>query len=251
MRASPDVESAPPEPISANALSAGAARPAGAAATWIVSAMLAWGFLLALIYLSSSRLFGMGRGGRIPLDMYVAAASLLLLALAVVYVTGRRVIGRNAPAKPRGDGQWSIASRHFRKNKLAMLGLGVMILLYVITLLTPLIAPFDPAAQGDIVLTRNLEPSLQHLMGTDKFGRDIFSRVLYGSRISLTIGFIAVGISISLGTLAGALAGYFGGFVDGVIMRLTDMMLSFPRLVLLIVVIALFNPSIWLVVVVL
>jgi peptide/nickel transport system permease protein len=251
MRASPDVESAPPEPVSGNAMSGGAARPAGAAATWIVSAVLAWGFLLALLYLSHSRLFGMGRGGRIPVDMYVAAGSLLLLALAVVYFTGRRFFGRNAPAKPRGDGQWSIASRHFRKNKLAMLGLGVMILLYVITLLTPLIAPYDPAAQGDIVLTRNLEPSLQHLMGTDKFGRDIFSRVLYGSRISLTIGFIAVGISITLGTLAGALAGYFGGIVDAVIMRLTDMMLSFPRLVLLIVVIALFNPSIWLVVVVL
>ncbi|HEX8829669.1 MAG TPA: ABC transporter permease, partial [Longimicrobium sp.] len=119
------------------------------------------------------------------------------------------------------------------------------------TLVTPLVAPFDPAAQGDIVLTRNLPPSLEHLMGTDKFGRDIFSRVLYGSRISLTIGFIAVGISVTLGTLVGALAGYFGGFVDTLLMRMTDMMLSFPRLVLLIVVIALFSPSIWLVVTVL
>jgi peptide/nickel transport system permease protein len=132
-----------------------------------------------------------------------------------------------------------------------MAGLAVMIILYVVTLVTPLVAPYDPAAQGDIVLTRNLPPSGEHLMGTDKFGRDIFSRVLYGSRISLTIGFIAVGISVTLGTLVGALAGYFGGFVDTILMRLTDMMLSFPRLVLLIVVIALFSPSIWLVVVVL
>jgi peptide/nickel transport system permease protein len=126
-----------------------------------------------------------------------------------------------------------------------------MIILYIVTLVTPLVAPYDPAAQGDIVLTRNLAPSAEHLMGTDKFGRDIFSRVLYGSRISLTIGFIAVGISVTLGTLVGALAGYFGGFVDTLLMRMTDMMLSFPRLVLLIVVIALFSPSIWLVVVVL
>ncbi|MDQ3389030.1 MAG: ABC transporter permease [Gemmatimonadota bacterium] len=134
---------------------------------------------------------------------------------------------------------------------MAMAGLIIMLLLYAVTLLTPLIAPFDPAMQGDIVSTRYLPPSAEHLMGTDKFGRDILSRVLYGARISLSIGFIAVGISITLGTLVGSLSGYYGGVVDGVLMRITDMMLAFPRLVLLIVVIALFEPSIWLVVIVL
>src|SRR5690606_11612162 len=139
----------------------------------------------------------------------------------------------------------------FQRNRLAMAGLVVMLLLYVVTLLTPLIAPYDPTAQGDIVLTRYLPPSWEHPMGTGKFGRDILSRVLYGARISLANGFVAAGPSVTLGTLVGALAGYYGRWTDTVLMRLTDLMLSFPRLVLLIVVIALFTASIWLVVTVL
>ncbi len=88
-------------------------------------------------------------------------------------------------------------------------------------------------------------------MGTDKYGRDVYTRILYGARISLSIGFIAVGISVTLGTLVGAVSGYFGGIVDTVLMRLVDTLISFPRLVLLITVIALFEPSITVVVVVL
>ncbi|MBA4159134.1 MAG: ABC transporter permease [Gemmatimonadetes bacterium] len=151
-----------------------------------------------------------------------------------------------------GDSQWAIAARQFRRNRLAIMGLVIMLLLYIITLMTPLIAPFDPTEQGDIVMMRYLSPSFEHLMGTDKFGRDILSRVLYGARISLTIGFVAMGIGVVLGTTLGATAGYFGKAVDTVIMRFTDMMLSIPRLILLIVIVALFDqPSIWLVVVVL
>jgi len=253
MRSSAAPESAPPEPMpEPERTAAGAgARPAARAWTALTAVALAWGMVLALIYLARERLLQIGRGGRIPIDMYLAAATLAVLAVLVAWWTVRSLRRPAGPARPRGDSQWSIASRHFRKNKLAMAGLLVMVLLYVVTLVTPLISPFDPAAQGDIVTTRNLGPSWEHLMGTDKFGRDVFSRVLYGSRISRVIGFIAVGISITLGTLVGALAGYFGGWVDTVLMRFTDMMLSFPRLVLLIVVIALFSPSIWLVVAVL
>jgi len=155
------------------------------------------------------------------------------------------------PVRRYGDSQWAIAARQFRRNRLAMVGLIVMLLLYVVTLLTPLIAPYDPTAQGDIVLTRYQSPSFANPMGTDKFGRDIFSRVLYGARISLTIGFIAVGLGVVVGGAVGSIAGYFGKWTDTVLMRFTDMMLSFPRLILLIVIIALFEPSIWLVVVVL
>ena len=272
VKASPDVESTPPEPFSTtDSPAAGGGAPGSAGAgPLLLSALLpgaghivrgawrtgmalliAWGVLLGLLYLSSSRIGELFTARRTPWDGVVAALTLALLLLGV-WAWALRDLRRGPRAgRARGDSQWAIAARHFRKNRLAMAGLWIMLLLYVVTLLTPLIAPYDPTAQGDIVLSRYLPPSSEHLMGTDKFGRDIFSRVLYGSRISLTIGFIAVAISITLGTAVGAAAGYFGGWVDSVLMRFTDMMLSFPRLVLLIVVIALFEPEVWLVITVL
>ena len=275
MRVSPDVEAAPPEPLPTPPSSPVAGtlgvRPRATPAQLALSALLpgaghfvrgewrrgmslilAWGVALGLTFLSLERLRTLDQLRRVTVDIYLAIGTLGLVLLGVwAYALYDLLVRAKRPKRLHGDSQWSIAARHFRKNRLAMGGLVVMILLYVITLLTPLIAPFDPAEQGNIVLTRYLAPSGEHLMGTDKFGRDIFSRVLYGARISLTIGFIAVAISITLGTLFGALAGYFGGIVDGILMRFTDMMLSFPRLVLLIVVIALFDTNIYLVVVVL
>lgn len=222
---------------------------------WVkgMALLIPWAILLGTAYLTWGRIVAVFTGLRIPVDGLIAVATLGLLLLGIwgwalydLAVRGTR------PARLKGDSQWAIAARHFRRNRIAMAGLIVMLALYVITLITPLIAPFDPAEQGDIVALRYLAPSAEHLMGTDKFGRDIFSRVLYGARISLSIGFVAVGIGVFLGTLLGAVSGYFGKAVDTVIMRFTDMMLSIPRLVLLIVVIALFDqPSIWLVVVVL
>ncbi|HYR07868.1 MAG TPA: oligopeptide ABC transporter permease [Longimicrobium sp.] len=254
VRASPDVESVPPEPMPSAAPAAAApVRAGGAAWTRIVTLVLAWGFLFSVVFLSMAKIRGIPGMRRVGVDIYLALATLLVLFGALLWWTWQSVSPHHlARRRQKGDSQWAIAGRHFKKNRLAMAGLAVMILLYVITLVTPLIAPYDPAAQGDIITSRYLAPSAEHLMGTDKFGRDIFSRVLYGARISLSIGFVAVGISVTLGTLIGALAGYFGGWVDGVLMRFTDMMLAFPRLVLLIVVIAVFeNQSIWLVVVVL
>jgi peptide/nickel transport system permease protein len=276
MRTSVDVESVPPEPmpssgatppglprgvrrgasgleIAANAVLPGLGNLLRGEVGRGVGLLMGWGVLLSMAYLASPRIRGIPEMRRVPIDMWVAVGTLALLMLAVwAWGVYDLAVRSRRPPKPRGDSQWSIAARHFRRNHLAMGGLVVMLLLYVVTLLAPLIAPFDPAEQGDIILTRYLSPSSQHLMGTDKFGRDIFSRVLYGARISLSIGFIAVGISITLGVLIGALAGYFGKMVDTVLMRFTDMMLSFPRLVLLIVVIAMFeNSSIWLVVVIL
>lgn len=253
MRASPDVEASPPEPLPDNRSGTSApVRAEGRVWTGIVTLVLGWGVVLGMTFLSLGRITGIPGMRRVPVDMYVAVATLVLLFVGLLFLTVRGVARRRSgEVRVRGDSQWAIAGRYFRKNRLAMAGLVIMLLLSVVTLLAPLIAPYDPSAQGDIVLTRYLPPSIEHLMGTDKFGRDIYSRVLYGARISLSIGFIAVAISITLGTLIGAVAGYFGGIVDGVLMRFTDMMLSFPRLVLLIVVIALFEPSIWLVVIVL
>jgi peptide/nickel transport system permease protein len=274
MRSSVDVESVPPEPMppSGRPASGSTARRPAAVGEIAAGAVLpglghllrgearlgmallfTWGVVLSMTYLALPRIQGIPEMRRVPLDLWIAVATLTLVLLAVwAWSLFDLAVRSRRPPKARGDSQWAIAARQFRKNRLAMAGLVVMLLLYLVTLLTPLIAPFDPAEQGDIILTRYLSPSWQNLMGTDKFGRDVFTRVLYGARISLSIGFIAVGISITLGVLVGALAGYFGKMVDTVLMRFTDMMLSFPRLVLLIVVIAMFESSdIWTVVVIL
>jgi peptide/nickel transport system permease protein len=214
--------------------------------------LLGWGIFLSTLFLSWGRIVEVFTGLRIPADGVVAAVTLGVILLGIwgwaLYDLKRRA-GR--PRARKGDSQWAIAGRRFRRNRIAIMGLAFMVFLSVVTLLTPLIAPFDPAEQGDIVATRYLDPSLDNWMGTDKFGRDILSRVLYGARISLTIGFVAMGIGVLLGTLLGAVAGYFGRWVDSVVMRFTDMMLSIPRLVLLIVVMALFEGGFWLVIIVL
>ena len=131
-----------------------------------------------------------------------------------------------------------------------MLGLALLAALTVVTLLTPILAPFDPDALN-LATGRLLAPSAAHWMGTDALGRDLLSRVLYGARISLTIGFLAVLIAITLGTTIGAVAGYAGGWIDAILMRIVDLFLSFPRIVLLITVVAVLEPSIALIVVVL
>jgi peptide/nickel transport system permease protein len=154
-------------------------------------------------------------------------------------------------ATPRGESGWQIAARALRQNRLAMAGLMVLTALYLAALLAPWIAPFNPTAQGDLVSTGYLAPSASHWLGTDQFGRDVFSRLLYGARISLLIALTAVSISITLGTLLGAVAGYIGGKIDAVIMRSIDLILAFPRLVLLILIVALTRPSIPLIILVL
>lgn len=113
----------------------------------------------------------------------------------------------------------------------------------VCALLAPLVATYNPfLTDSRSVLKR---PSKDHIFGTDRLGRDIFSRIVYGARISLSIGFIAVGIAVLIGIFVGAIAGYYGGIIDSILMRLVDIMLCFPTIFLILAVISLLEPSIF------
>ena len=185
------------------------------------------------------------------LDHWIASLFLVLLLVGMWLYAFVDIESRfRRMNHKRGFSQWSLAWRRFEGNPLAVVGLVTVLVLYVVAILAPFLAPYDPNAQVDVLKTRYMSPSKNHPMGTDKFGRDIFSRVLYGSRISLAIGLIAVGIAVTIGILVGALAGYIGGALDSLVMRVVDMALAFPRLVLVLTVVALFEPRLWLVIIV-
>ncbi len=133
--------------------------------------------------------------------------------------------------------------RRFWKNKLAVAGALMVFFLFAIAIFAPWLAPYDP---GQINVQKVLEgPSKEHPLGTDQLGRDVLSRMIYGSRISLLVGFVSVGIACLIGVLLGALAGYYGRWVDNLIMRFVDIMLCFPTFFLILAVIAFLEPSIW------
>ncbi len=143
----------------------------------------------------------------------------------------------------RRSGEKSIFWIRLSRNKLALLG-GVIVLFLALTaILAPWLSPHDP---GEIDVTRILEaPSREHPLGTDQLGRDVLSRMIWGSQISLLVGFVAVGILSIIGVFLGSLAGYYGGWIDSVIMRFVDIMLCFPTFFLILAVIAFVSPSIW------
>jgi peptide/nickel transport system permease protein len=134
-------------------------------------------------------------------------------------------------------GQAWLQALRFRRNHLAMLGLFITVTLLLAAIFAPLIAPHDPIAQS---LANRLQPPLSpgHLMGTDDFGRDIFSRILYGSRITLYIVGLVILTAPVAGLIIGTVAGYFGGWVDAVLMRITDIFLAFPKLILALALVA-------------
>ena len=133
--------------------------------------------------------------------------------------------------------------RRITKHNLALVGLIILVPMFFCAVLAPLISPHNPV-EPDL---KNIliGPTLSHPFGTDTLGRDVFSRVIYGSRISLLVGFVSVGIATLIGIMIGAVSGYTGGILDELIMRFVDLMMCFPTFFLILAVIALLEPSIW------
>ncbi|WP_342471899.1 nickel transporter permease [Metasolibacillus sp. FSL H7-0170] len=138
-------------------------------------------------------------------------------------------------------GPWKEAWRSFRKSKSALIGTAIVIFFVLLAILGPFIAPQGINDQN--LSQRLLAPSAEHWFGTDDLGRDIFSRILHGARISLTVGFFAVIISATVGSFLGIIAGYYGRWVDTIISRLFDIMLAFPSILLAIAVVSILGPS--------
>lgn len=133
--------------------------------------------------------------------------------------------------------------KRFRSNGLAVAGGTIVLVLFLLAALAPFVSPYNP---DDIDRKHVLEPpERSHPLGTDDLGRDVLSRMIWGARISLAVGFVAVGIATGIGMILGALSGYYGGWLDRIIMRFIDIMLSIPTFFLILAVIAFIGPSIW------
>ncbi len=129
--------------------------------------------------------------------------------------------------------------RLLRKNRFAMLGLFILVILVLTAIFADVIAPYP---YDEVQLTKKfLTPSFEHIMGTDNYGRDIFSRIVFGARISMQVGFIAVGIAAVIGGALGAISGYYGKFIDNAIMRVVDVLLAIPGTLLAIAITAAFG----------
>ncbi|MEJ1159289.1 ABC transporter permease [Prosthecomicrobium sp. N25] len=134
--------------------------------------------------------------------------------------------------------------RDFARNRLALVGLGIVLALIAIALLAPILAPYSPVEGGDLRTARLLAPSAAHWFGTDDQGRDILSRLVWGSRITLFVIVLVAVLAAPIGLLVGTVAGFAGGLVDAALMRVTDIFLAFPRLILALAFVAALGPGI-------
>jgi len=143
----------------------------------------------------------------------------------------------------RKSSQWKDVWIRLRRNKLAMVGMVIAVLLALMAIFAPVIAPYDYQVQS--IANRLQMPSAQHLMGTDNMGRDILSRLIYGGRISLLVSLLAVIVSLVIGGLLGAVSGYLGGKVDAVIMRLMDILMAIPGILMAVCISAALGGGVW------
>ena len=139
---------------------------------------------------------------------------------------------------------WSDAIHRLTRNKAAMLGAFILILLIIVAALAPWIAPYSYSYQ-DLNLGAS-PPSADHLLGTDVLGRDLLSRILYGARISLLVGFVATGVALVIGVSWGIIAGYAGGKVDSIMMRIVDVLYGLPFIIFIILLMVIFRRNLWL-----
>ena len=140
------------------------------------------------------------------------------------------------------ENYWQTVWRRFRHHRLACVSLAVLAVICTAAILAPVIAPYDPE---EIAGPFGAAPSFKFILGTDQIGRDMLSRLLYATRISLLVGVLATAISTAIGVILGLLGGYFGGWLDIAIMRFTDMVMSFPYILLVLVAEAIFEPGLW------
>jgi peptide/nickel transport system permease protein len=135
----------------------------------------------------------------------------------------------------------SDAARRFFRHPTAAFAVGALLFFVLVAVCAPLVTPYDPSAQLEIVRLQNRPPSWTHPLGTDLYSRDLLSRLVFGARVSLAVGALAMLVAVSLGTAVGLLAGYFRRWVDGVLMRLVDIGLAVPRIFLLLMAVALWS----------
>lgn len=148
----------------------------------------------------------------------------------------------NSESSDNKNSSLKMIIKRFKKHKLAVASLYFLIIITLLAAFAPLIAPYDP---NQVSTSFSQPPSAEHWLGTDQIGRDMLSRILYATRISLFVGFAATIISTVIGVVLGLVAGYFGGIADNIIMRITDTIMSFPYILLVLVAAAIFEPGLW------
>lgn len=164
-------------------------------------------------------------------------------------------INANLESQKKIESPWTVAFRRLRKNKMAMVSLGIIVVLILAAILADFITPYDRDqinyAEKDVrgkvmnLPIKKGEPSSEFILGTDELGRDIFTRLVYGGRISLSVGLFAVTIQVIIGIIVGAIAGHYGGIIDAILMRVTDIIMCFPFLLIAITVVAILGPNIF------